>query len=146
MRPFVLSPLFSSISGLSSVGPKTTERFQKMGIHRVWDLLKCLPHKIEKRTFLSTLKDASLNEKVTMSLRVISHTPRSYHHKRHEVSCLVDDIPIGLVFFHAYGQHLTQKMPLGSTRLVSGTLEKRAQLIKWCTLILLAALTRKKHG
>ena len=124
MRPFILSPLFASVQGIEHVGPKTSERFQKLKVERVWDLVQLLPTRIEERHFLDTLGGAPLKEKVTCVLQIASHHAPKRPHLPYKVIGLLNNHPLSLVFFHARSPYLLQQLPVGSTKLVSGTLEK----------------------
>lgn len=90
----------------------------------VIDALLHLPSQCINRKYCDFLDPKDINSNVTISLKVIHHSPGNY---RAPYKILAEDQnsqPISLVFFHGYRHFLLKLAPQGSKVLVSGKLEK----------------------
>lgn len=122
MRPIELSPLFSCITSLPGVGPKTKDRLHKMGITRVWHLLQRFPQKCEHRYLVEGPTPALDGQKITCTVMVREYQPPHRRHHPFKVVCAAGTETLTLLFFHARVPYIQQHLPVGATRLISGTL------------------------
>jgi ATP-dependent DNA helicase RecG len=131
MRPSLLDPLFSPVSAVGGIGPKTLPLFQKLlGSGRslpvrVLDLLLHVPsHGIDRRVH-SSIATAPLDQIVTVKVTVEEHRPPASTRARAPHRVLVGDETgdMQLAFFHGRSHALQQMLPVGAARWVSGRLE-----------------------
>ncbi|MGF1640756.1 MAG: ATP-dependent DNA helicase RecG [Rhodospirillales bacterium] len=124
MRPEVLYPLFSSLRALPGAGPRIAPLLEKLVGARVVDLLWHLPSGTIDRRYAPTVADAEAGTVATLTVRVIDHQPPSRPRQPYKVTCTDGTGTLELVFFHARGEYLSRILPVGSTRVVSGTVER----------------------
>ena len=128
MRPDQLNPLFSSLSTLSGIGPKSLAHYNRlleprMSEARIIDLLLHLPRGAIDRRVKSDLADATIGEEATFRVRVVDH--RFGARARAPSRILVEDErgDMTLVFFNVDKARLESMLPKGVIRYVSGKLE-----------------------
>jgi ATP-dependent DNA helicase RecG len=124
MRPTILNPLFKPVTALAGVGPRTAKLFERLTGPRVADLLWHLPVGVVDRRFAPTIASAPEGAIATITARVEGHeaprTPRLPYRVR-----LRDGTgQLTLVFFHAREEYLRRLLPVDSTRIVSGKIER----------------------
>ena len=124
MRPTILNPLFKPLTALAGVGPRTAKLLERIAGPRVVDLLWHLPVGVIDRRFAPTVANAPEGAIATIVARVEAHeaprTPRLPYRVR-----LRDGTGrLTLVFFHAREDYLTRILPIDSTRIVSGKIER----------------------
>jgi ATP-dependent DNA helicase RecG len=124
MRPSILFPLFASINALRGVGPRLAPLYRKLCGEHVVDLLWHLPVGLVDRSQNPTLKTATADTIVTLTLTVKEHkapkTPKLPY--RIIASDGTDQVTIN--YFHAKGDYLTKLYPLNGQVIVSGFLER----------------------
>ncbi|RME61835.1 MAG: ATP-dependent DNA helicase RecG, partial [Alphaproteobacteria bacterium] len=125
MRPEVLFPLFAPATRIKGVGARLAPMVERIaGGGRVIDLLWHLPHAVIDRRLLPAIAAAAPGKAATLRLSVVAHAPpagpRSPYrvHMRDESGQALD-----LVFFNPHRDYLTRVLPVGATRLVSGTVD-----------------------
>jgi ATP-dependent DNA helicase RecG len=130
LRPSILDPLFTPASSLPGVGPKIAPLLNRLlgapdQPAKVVDLLFHLPHAGISRELKGSIADAPIGETITVSVRVSEHRPPPPGRSRAPYKVLVEDdhADITLIFFHANRGRMDKLLPLGSTRIISGTLE-----------------------
>jgi len=124
LRPDILFPLFATITGLPGVGPKVAKQLEKLAGPRIVDLLWHLPREIVDRRFSPKVAAAPFGPVVTLTVRVESHFPARDRRSPYRVLCGDETGFLYLVFFHARQDYLQRVLPIGSTRIVSGRLER----------------------
>ncbi|HRD79021.1 MAG TPA: ATP-dependent DNA helicase RecG, partial [Hyphomicrobiaceae bacterium] len=136
MRPAVLMPLFASARSLSGVGPRTEVFLKKalrlppgVGEPRLVDLAWHLPTGVVDRRASPTVAEAIPGTIATLELRILKHRvpPRGNAKAPYKVSAEDDTGRIDLVFFHAERRFIERQLPVGSTRFVSGRIERYAE-------------------
>jgi ATP-dependent DNA helicase RecG len=123
MRPPALFPLFAPVTSLEGIGPRLAALVAKAAGPHVVDLLWHLPTAVVDRRHVGTIGDAAVGGVVTLRVTVLRHMPGS---GRAPYRVIVEDDSgeLTLVFFHPRADWLTKQLPVGSQRLISGTLER----------------------
>ena len=80
MRPPVLNPLFTPVSSLPGIGPKTAKLYDRLLAEpgreaRLLDLLFHLPHGGVSRDLKGSIAEAPVGETVTLAVTVAAHRP-----------------------------------------------------------------------
>jgi len=123
MRPEILYPLFASVSSLKGVGARLAGLLAKAAGDRIVDLLWHLPTGFIDRHATPRIADAVPGTVATLRLKVEAHEPSRTRRAPYRVWCSDESGQIALVFFHARADYLTSRLPVGTTRLVSGRVE-----------------------
>lgn len=133
MRPDILNPLFASVSKLDGIGPKLEKALTKLfggskssETARIADMLFHVPHSIIDRTKQPKIADAEDGVIVTIKVHIDSHQapPRGNRRVPYRVNVHDSSGEMELVFFRAHGSYLEKQMPVGSSRYVSGRVER----------------------
>lgn len=122
-RPEILFPLFSSLTGIDGIGPRTAEAFQKMTIEKPIDLAFTPPHNVIDRRPVRSIQDVAAPCVVTVEITVGLHTPNAIKGKPYRVTVEDAQTSFQLVFFHARADWLRKQLPIGQKRIISGKLE-----------------------
>ncbi len=122
-RPDRLFPLFSDLTNLDGVGPRTAQHFEKMGITAPRDLLFTLPHSGIDRNLRSTIAGADLPGVVTVAVTIDAHKPPRTKTGPYQVFVRDAETDFLLVFFRARSDYLARVLPVGERRVVSGKIE-----------------------
>lgn len=125
-RPEILFPLFAPVTSLPGVGPRIGKLIAQAAGEHVVDLLWHLPSGIVDRRFAPPVAEAVPGQVATLTVTVDSHRPPPPGNRRvpWRVDCSDESGAIQLVFFHAHADYLTKTLPIGETRIVSGTVER----------------------
>ncbi|MCU0893230.1 MAG: ATP-dependent DNA helicase RecG [Rhodospirillales bacterium] len=123
MRPEILFPLFAPVKSLPGVGPKVAEALGRLAGTKVVDLLWHLPSGVIDRRPARDIAAARAGRVATLLVRVGRHQPPLTPRQPYRVFCGDDSGSLVLVFFHARGDYLSRVLPVGSERLVSGTVD-----------------------
>ena len=134
VRPPLLTPLFASTRSLDGVGPRVEQLLKKalrlpphLTEPRVIDLLWHSPTAVIDRSAEPSLDDAVPGAIVTLAVHVLKHVPTPASSKApYRVRCETPTGKIDLVYFRADSRFMQRQLPVGSTRYVSGRLEKYA--------------------
>ena len=124
MRPEILFPLAAPVESLPGIGPRLAKLVEKAAGPRVADLLWHLPSGIVDRRFAPPVAEAPAGRVVTLTLIIDGHFPSSNNRRPHRILAHDESGSIELVFFHARKDWLERLAPVGSTRVVSGTVER----------------------
>ena len=127
MRPNLLNPLFAALTTLPGVGPKIEKLFRKLfgrdDAPRLLDLLFHLPSGAIDRRARPRLRDVIPGTVATVTVRVDRH--RGPPPGRSRAPFLVytsdDTGDLVLTFFSARKDYIDKLLPIGETRIVSGT-------------------------
>ena len=101
MRPAHLDLLLSPINTLKGVGPKLESIINKLGIKLNVHFLWHFPYKIIERKYYENIHAAPINDLVTLKIEVLKHYPSKFRRQPYRVSCLTNNTPIDIVYFHA---------------------------------------------
>ena len=113
--------LLLPINTLNNVAEKTTLKLNKLGIHKIIDMLFYFPKNIVVRNFCNTVSELKLNESCVIKLTTISH---KISNRTLQATC-VDSSgeTINIVYFNAYNKYLLNYLPLNEEVVVIGTPE-----------------------
>ena len=124
MRPDVLTPLFAKIENLTGIGPKLAKTIGGLAGPQIVDLIWHLPSNLTDRRFSPKVGDAPPGRVVTLEVTIDRHkAPPPGRRLPYVVFASDDTGSIELTFFNARGDYLERELPVGETRLVSGTVE-----------------------
>jgi ATP-dependent DNA helicase RecG len=123
VRPTLLNPLFAPVTALKGVGPRLGKLFEKLGAPLVVDLLWHLPAGVIDRRHQPKVKEARDGEIATITIVVDQHQKPHNPRQPYRVRCRDETGFLFLVFFHAQGDWIEKQLPVGATRIVSGTVE-----------------------
>jgi ATP-dependent DNA helicase RecG len=125
MRPEILFPLFAPVTTLPGVGPRLAPLFERIasGPH-VLDLLWHLPSGLVDRRFTPRIAEAPEGVIATLVVHVDAHLAPRTPRLPYKVRCRDATGFLHLVFFHVKGDWLEKALPVGSTRAVSGRIER----------------------
>jgi ATP-dependent DNA helicase RecG len=124
MRPNILTDLFSDITRLSGVGPRTGAIFEQFIGSRIIDIAFHLPYQIIDRSARPALTVAAAGNIITSEVSVLKHVKPRNRNQPYRISCANETGTLDLVFFRAREDWLKQTLPVGSLRLVSGRVEQ----------------------
>lgn len=131
MRPAILDPLFSPVSGLPGVGPKISELFVKLlgretpDDCRVIDLLFHAPYSLIDRRNQPGIARAPQGAIVTITARVDRHQvpPRGNRNVPYRVFLHDETGELTLVFFRGQAAWLEKQLPIDEEVTVSGKVD-----------------------
>ena len=124
MRPAILNPLFAPATVLPGLGPRTRPVVERLAGPLVVHLLWHLPSGLIDRRHAPKVAEAEAGTTATLTVRVDRHQPAPNRRLPARVHCSDETGTVTLVFFHARGDWLPQKLPEGSVRVVSGRVER----------------------
>src|SRR5690606_23590108 len=122
-RPEILFPLFTELTTLEGVGPKTARNFARMGVTRPVDLILTLPSGGTDRRLRASIMGADLPMVLTVEVEVGMHRAPSTRGRPYRIHVRDAATEFRLVFFHARPDWLRAQLPAGSRRIVSGRVE-----------------------
>ena len=122
-RPEILFPLFSDLTNLDGVGPKTAQAFGALAVEKPRDLLFTLPASGIDRGKRETVQGAEQGEVVTVEVTVENHQPPRQRGRPYRVFVRDSQLSFQLVFFHARADYLSKILPSGQKRVISGKVE-----------------------
>ncbi|MGH6943269.1 MAG: ATP-dependent DNA helicase RecG, partial [Geminicoccaceae bacterium] len=121
--------LLAPVSRLKGVGPRLTATLAGLlgapggPEPRIIDLLWHLPHGVADRRLTDDLA-SGVGRRVTLEARIQEHQPPYRARQPYRVRCWTQAGFLHLVFFRARAPYLAEALPLGATRIVSGTLTR----------------------
>lgn len=127
MRPHILFPLFSDISNLAGIGPKTKIAYDKLAGSKIIDLLFHFPVSVVDRRRMPEIFNMKDNEIVTSVVHIEEYIPPARPKDKNspwKIRCYNETGFLTLVYFHAYPESLKRTMPVGVKRVVSGRVER----------------------
>jgi ATP-dependent DNA helicase RecG len=123
MRPEILFPLFAEVTRLQGVGPRLGKLLTTLAGPHVVDLLWLLPSGVIDRRFSPRIADAPHGTVCTITVTIVEHRAPPNRRRPYVVSCSDESGFLDLIFFNAKGDYLTQTLPVGSQRVISGKVE-----------------------
>ena len=124
MRPAILNPLFTPVTDLPGIGPKSAALIERIAGPHLWDVLRAQPHRVQQRTRIDAPSDLYEDQLVTLPLLILQHAAPRNPKAPYRVNALAGDIPVQLVFFNARGAWLEGQLPPRADRVVSGKLAR----------------------
>ena len=122
-RPEILFPLFSAVTRLDGIGPKTAQTLETVGISKPLDLLMTLPISGVDRGQRASILDVVAPAVITVEVTIGDHFAPQTRGRPYRVHVSDAQTTFQLVFFHARGDYLTKQLPTGQRRVVSGKIE-----------------------
>lgn len=124
MRPAILFPLFAEIRSLPGIGPRLEKLIAQVAGGRLVDLIFDLPTGVIDRSYRPRLIEAESGRIATAMVNVLDHQPGRNKSQPYRVRCSDDTAVVELVFFHAKTDYLTELLPVGAKRIISGRMER----------------------
>lgn len=129
-RPAILDYLFRPIDTLAGVGSKFAKRFQVLCGSCIVDLLWHLPTHVNYRPLVREISPKISGTLGTLCMEIDEHIPPAGRRQPYRVTGHMGAQPIELVFFNYKGTYLTEQLPVGQTRWISGRLDWQAGQLK----------------
>lgn len=123
MRPLSLAPLFAETIALKGVGAQLAKLMTKLMGPKVLHLLLHFPVGIIDRTYQPKIAQAVPGKVATMKVMIDEHKSSKSKAQPYRVSCHDETGRMEIVFFNAKHSYIQEKLPVGSTCLISGKLE-----------------------
>ncbi|MEC7488825.1 MAG: ATP-dependent DNA helicase RecG [Pseudomonadota bacterium] len=130
MRPKTLFRLFTRVTSLPGVGPKTGRLLQHLAGENIVDLLWHLPTGLIDRRHAPRIAEAAEGTIGTLTLTVDKHFPSPRRGLPYRVRCIDETGVLTLVFFNGREDYLQKLMPVGEIRVISGRIEKYNEKIQ----------------
>ena len=133
MRPPLLDPLFAGVDTLPGVGPKLSKLLNQLVVPtgaersaRIADLLFHVPNGVIDRSFMPGVASAPEGAIVTVRIQIDRHLAPPPGNRRvpYRVEGHDGTGSITLVYFGGRYQHLSELLPVGEERYVSGKVER----------------------
>ena len=125
MRPESLFALFAPLTTLPGVGPKIAPLAAKAaGGETVRDLAFHLPTGLVDRRYRPKIHEAELGRLCTLEVTVERHQPGGMG-RPYKVQVSDDTGFLSLLFFKPNARYLSERLPEGATRVVSGEISER---------------------
>ena len=110
-RPSFLYPLFSEITLIPGIGPKTFKLLENKIGKNVIDLLFHLPHTVINRLDNLDLKHCPTNSIITKKILITKHISNFYNSKRpYKLIGHCENFEIEIVFFNYKGQYIEKNL------------------------------------
>ena len=131
-RPSFLYPLFSEITLIPGIGPKTFKLLENKIGKNVIDLLFHLPHTVINRFNNLDLKYCPTNSIITKKILITKHISNFYNSKRpYKLIGHCENFEIEIVFFNYKGQYIEKNFPVNSVVIVSGKINRFNEIVKF---------------
>ena len=122
-RPEILFPLFSDLTGLPGVGPKTARLFERLDQTKRLDLVLSLPTGLDDRRLRDTLQGVTSGEVVTVLGTVIAHHPPQVKTRPYRIAVEGGGTVFELIYFKARKDWMEKTLPIDAQRVFSGKVE-----------------------
>lgn len=134
VRSGVLRSFYAPLQMVKGVGPILAQKFTELlqpyqRSVELRDILLHLPIDTIDRRKLVTLKEAPVGQVVSLRVRILQHHKPPLKRSRsgkpipYRIRAEDDSGSMMLMFYHSVGDYLVKQLPVGSERLLSGTLE-----------------------
>lgn len=135
MRPPALEPWFTAVSALKFVGPATTEALARLlRITReveeaqsrppvLRDLLFHMPVGLLDRRVITPIAGVKAGDYATLEVEILEHVPPPRTRRKIPYRVVGRDASgiLILTYYHVKDNYLTRSLPVGSTRIICGT-------------------------
>ncbi len=124
MRPKILYKLFSNIMTIKGIGPKNAKIIERLCGKYIVDLLFHKPAAYIDRRNSPKIIDLEEGSIATVVVKIDSHTPAFNRRMPYRVNVSDDSGQMSIVYFNLRGPYIKKILPIGSTRVISGKIEK----------------------
>lgn len=124
MRPQILFSLFADVATLTGIGPRYAKLIEKVAGPRLVDLLWHRPISLNDWRTRTDIADAPSDQIVTLKVTIVDHMPPRTPRLPYKIRASDDSGFVDLVFFRGHRDYLKNTLPTGSTRYVSGKVER----------------------
>jgi len=120
--------LFGPVTDIKGVGPRIADALDRLlGARpgqqaRRLDLLLHLPHGMIDHDLQEDTQNLTVGERATLEITIIAHHRPFQRRQPYRVDCLLGDDPLQLVFFQGRQGYLQEQLPLGTRKIISGTI------------------------
>ena len=121
-------PLFSPVSTLKGVGPRIADVLSRLlGAKggreaRRLDLLLHLPHGLIDHELKDDATALVEGERATVDITILAHRAPYQRRQPYRIECLLGGEPLQLIFFQGQRRYLEEQLPIGSQKVISGTI------------------------
>ncbi|MGI9485879.1 MAG: ATP-dependent DNA helicase RecG [Geminicoccaceae bacterium] len=121
-------PLFSPVSTLKGVGPRIADVLSRLlGVRsgreaRRLDLLLHLPHALIDHELKDDADGLAEGERATIDITILAHRAPYQRRQPYRIDCLLGEEPLQLIFFQGQRRYLEEQLPIGSQKVISGTI------------------------
>lgn len=123
-RPFILDPLFRSVSVLAGVGPRSLKLYEKLlGGTKLLDLLFHRPIDVVERHFVGSIAAAKIGDTICVKIIPEKHTPAERRSQPYRIRASDASGFVELAFFNAHGDWLLKQFPIGQDCMVCGRID-----------------------
>lgn len=123
-RPFILDPLFRSVSILNGVGPRTVKLYEKLtGGTKLLDVLFHKPIDSVTRKFVPSIMSAKIGDTVAVKVIIEKHTPPERKSQPYRIRARDESGFIELAFFHAQGGWVEKLYPIDKEMMIAGQID-----------------------
>jgi ATP-dependent DNA helicase RecG len=129
MRPAILNPLFAPLTSLQGIGPKQEKFYQRLldrgdSPPRLIDLLFHLPSGTIDRRARPKLNEVTPGTVATVAVKIDRHRPPppKRPHAPYLIYASDETGDVVLTYFKGRADYLAKLLPVGSRRIVSGTI------------------------
>ena len=124
MRPTLLNPLFRDPVCLNGIGDKLSAALKKLCGPYLVDILWNFPTHLIARPFVENANVLTNGETTTFEIEVLQHIAPKTKRLPYRVICAAGTSEVELVFFHYHAAYLTNALPEGAHRFVSGKCDR----------------------
>ena len=108
-RPEDLFPLFSDLTALEGVGPKSAGNFEGLGVTKPKDLLFVLPYAVTDRRKRESVVGLDGQQVATVEVTVGKHQPAAQKGRPYRIVVEDSEVAFQIVFFHARQDYLKRQ-------------------------------------
>lgn len=130
MRSEILFNIFSPLTTLSGIGPKTAKLLEKLCGNTLLDLCWHLPDRCERRVIASNIQQAPSDQLTSLIIKVGEHHAPRTRKQPYKVTVYDDSGALDLVFFKAHPDYINKMLPYGASRLISGTITRNLSYLQ----------------
>jgi ATP-dependent DNA helicase RecG len=127
MRPELLNPIFAEVTALKGIGPQLAKPLDRLGLHKVVDILFHLPTGYVDRLRVDGLRMSDAGRVVTIELTPMEYRASGGRGPFRVWAADTHGDLVALVYFGGNPGWAKKQLPLGEPRIVSGKLEAYGQ-------------------
>ncbi len=127
MRPELLNPIFAEVTALKGIGPQLAKPLDRLGLHKVVDILFHLPTGFVDRVKVDALRMSDAGRVVTIELTPMDYRASGGRGPFRVWAADKHGDMVALVYFGGNPGWAKKQLPLGEPRVVSGKLEAYGQ-------------------
>jgi ATP-dependent DNA helicase RecG len=127
MRPELLNPIFAEVTALKGIGPQLARPLERLGLHKLVDILFHLPTGFVDRLRVDGLRMSDAGRVITIELTPMDYRASGGRGPFRVWAADPNGDMIALVYFGGNPRWAKKLLPLGEPRIVSGKLEAYGQ-------------------